>query len=346
MAEQATVRTRLNVPPVIFGTSSFGNLYRVMPEAVRLEVIGKMLEVHPGAIALDSAGKYGAGLALESLGKALSHFEVPADRVRISNKLGWRRVPLQGDEPTFEPGVWVGLQHDAVQDISYDGILRCWDEGNQLLGGYDAQLLSVHDPDEYLAAASGDADRAGRWNDILEAYKALHELRDRGLAQAIGVGTKDWRVGRDLVEACDLDWVMIAACFTVYDHDPELIQFIASLQQRGIAVINSAVFHGGFLTGGEFFNYRVVSRDSVDDTRLFEWRDRFFSLCKQFNTTPAEACVAFSMSAPGIVSIALNNSRAKWVEVNARLATVQLEDEFWLAMKAQGLIRADYPFVG
>ena len=145
--------TGVEVPLVIFGTSSFGNLYRESTAETKREIIRQMMAMVPGTIALDSAGKYGAGLALESLGCTLSACHVPRQRVLISNKLGWRRVPLLGSEPTFEPGVWVGLEHDAVQDISYDGILRCWEEGQHFLGGYEARLLSVHDPDEYLAAS-------------------------------------------------------------------------------------------------------------------------------------------------------------------------------------------------
>ena len=41
------------------------------------------------------------------------------------------------------------LKHDAVQDISYQGILDCYEQGNTLLGKYQARLVSVHDPDEY-----------------------------------------------------------------------------------------------------------------------------------------------------------------------------------------------------
>ena len=37
----------------------------------------------------------------------------------ISNKLAWKRAPLLTDEPTFEPGAWVNIKHDAVQDISW-----------------------------------------------------------------------------------------------------------------------------------------------------------------------------------------------------------------------------------
>ena len=48
----------------------------------------------------------------------LQELGVPPDKVLISNKLAWKRVPLTTPEPTFEPGVWVNLKNDAVQDIS------------------------------------------------------------------------------------------------------------------------------------------------------------------------------------------------------------------------------------
>ena len=101
----------------------------------------------------DTAGKYGVGLALESLGKCLQQLNVGKESVLNSNKLGWVRIPLTTPEPTFEPGVWQGLQHDAIQKISYDGILECYEQGNKLLGGYNVKYVSVHDPDECLAIA-------------------------------------------------------------------------------------------------------------------------------------------------------------------------------------------------
>ena len=55
-----------------------------------------------GVAVFDSAGKYGAGLALEVLGKALEELGVPPEKVLISNKLAWKRVPLTTPEPTFE----------------------------------------------------------------------------------------------------------------------------------------------------------------------------------------------------------------------------------------------------
>ena len=143
----------------------------------------------------DSAGKYGAGLSLEVLGKALEELGVPTDKVLISNKLAWKRVPLTTLEPTFE-ACWVNLKNDAVQDISYQGILDCFENGNELLGKYSATLGSVHDPDEYLNAATDDADLEKRRENVLGAYKALSELREAGKLASIGVGAKDVRSER------------------------------------------------------------------------------------------------------------------------------------------------------
>ncbi|MBC7565906.1 MAG: hypothetical protein H7223_02975 [Pedobacter sp.] len=54
--------------------------------------------------------------------------------------------------------------------------MECYEQGNELLGGYDAKYVSVHDPDEYLAIANSLTDKDKRYKDILAAYDALHEL--------------------------------------------------------------------------------------------------------------------------------------------------------------------------
>ncbi len=158
--------------------------------------------------------------------------------------------------------MWCELRHDAVQDISYEGILRCWEEGERLLGApYRSALVSVHDPDEYLAGARGDAaERARRIAQLQSAYRALEDLRRRRRRGpvAVGLGAKDWRVARELADLVRLDWVMLACSLTVRTHPRELRSWVAQMAARGVRVINSAIFHGGFLTGGEFYDYRRV----------------------------------------------------------------------------------------
>lgn len=335
-------RTGVGVPPIVFGTSCLGNLYAVVPEERKVALVAEMIRHCPAPVVLDSAGKYGAGLALESIGRALRSLGVAADRVLISNKLGWRRAPLTGPEPTFERGVWFGLEHDAVRDISYEGILRCHAEGDALLGaGHAAQLVSVHDPDEYLAAAADPADRARRMDDVLGAYRALFELKAAGRVRAVGIGAKDWRVIREVAERVELDWAMFACSLTVYTHPRELRDFMAHLRTRGVGMINSAVFNAGFLTGGPWFDYRRP--DPVADAGLFAWRTRFLAVCAEHGVKPAEACVQFSFLVPGVAAVALNTEKPERIAANVASTTARLPAEFWRALRAAGLVAADFP---
>ncbi|MBB6239636.1 D-threo-aldose 1-dehydrogenase [Pedobacter sp. AK013] len=327
-----------SLPPVIFGTSSLGNLYQAVDYSVKLEVVKACVASSKPVAFFDSAGKYGAGLALESLAKCLADLKVDPQQVVISNKLGWYRTPLLTPEPTFEAGIWKDIEHDAVQMISYDGILKCFEQGNKLLGNYRAQMVSVHDPDEYLFASDSEEGYKERYQQILDAYMALSELKSAGLVSSIGVGAKDWKIIQAIAADVKLDWVMIANSLTIKSHPEELIAFIKELNQKNIKVINSAIFNGGFLTGGDFYNYRPVEAGSLTGKALLDWRDKFFQICEAFRILPAEACFSFSANFPGIKSIALNTTKPEKVAVNAALAQKEIPAGFWQEMQAQGLI--------
>lgn len=344
-ARQPFGRTGLDISPIVFGSSCLGNLYEAIPYETKLAIAREWVSCveHP---VIDSAGKYGAGLALEMIGACLRDLGVRPGEAMISNKLAWKRIPLKTLEPTFEPGAWIGLEHDAEQAISYNGILECYEQGCELLGDYAPEVVSVHDPDEYLAQAQTDDERRKRFDDVLGAYQALAELKAGGQVKAVGIGSKDWTVIRELAEATNLDWVMFACSLTIMKHPPELLEFMAELHKRGIAMINSAVFNAGFLTGGAYFDYRVVSEDAEEDRALFRWRDAFFATCDRHDVIPAEACVQFGLSVPGILSVALNTGKPGRVSQNVAAVQAQIPTEFWAEMKEAGLIAADYPYVG
>ncbi|MEM9079482.1 MAG: aldo/keto reductase [Verrucomicrobiota bacterium] len=330
-------------PRIIYGSSALGNLYEVVPDETKLEIARNWIRYQPKPL-IDSAGKYGAGLSLESIGRCLKELNVPPEEVLISNKLGWKRVPLTVSEPTFEEGVWKGLEHDAVQSIGFDGILECYEQGNELLGDYHAKVLSVHDPDEYLAEAQTAEEESERYEDILEGYKALVELREKGQALGVGVGSKDWKVIQRLFDdGVPLDWVMFANCFTLYSHPEDVIDFMLKLGEAGVAIVNSAVFNAGFLLGGKWFDYEEVKPESHPE--LFEWRARFLGICEQYSVKPALACCEFGLSVPGIQSLALNTTRASRVEQNVAMVHEKAPEAFWRAMKDEELLEADYRYL-
>ncbi len=336
------------LPRVLIGTSALGNLYQVMPDGRRAALVRAALAQatpeHP--VCFDSAGKYGAGLSLETLGRHLREQRADPRSVRISVKLGWRRAPLTTPEPTFEPGAWAGLQHDAVQDISGDGIRRCADEADALLGApWTPDHLSVHDPDEYLAAAADPADADRRWDDVRAAYRTLDGIR-RQRGTAIGIGAKDDAVIARVAEVVPLDWAMLACVLTIHRHDARVLAVVESLRRGGVPVIASAVFNAGFLTGGAWYDYRRIDLADPADQGLVGWRERFLAACRRFDVPPSAACVRFVLAIPGVVSVALNATTPERIAANQALTEADIPAPFWTALKDAGVIDRAFPYLG
>ncbi len=57
--------TDLAIPPVIFGTTGLGNLFVALDEQVKCDIVKEYYNCAKGPMFFNSAGKYGAGLALE-----------------------------------------------------------------------------------------------------------------------------------------------------------------------------------------------------------------------------------------------------------------------------------------
>lgn len=339
-------KTGLTVPPIVYGTSFMGNLYKELPMEEKRQIMQQWFEGSDATPMIDCAGKYGAGLALEVVGEGLKTMGIDNQDVIISNKLGWYRVPLTTKEPTFEPGAWVNLEYDAVQKISYAGILECWEQGCQLLGGYyKPQLVSVHDPDEYLFAATDQEDHTQRVQDILEAYRALFELKEKGEVKAVGIGAKDWLTIKELYDQVKFDWVMFANKLTIYHHPPEIIEFIERIHADGVGIINSAIFNAGFLTGGEYFDYRKMDPLSVEDQQLLAWREKFFSICEKYKVLPGDACLKFALCMPQVSAVALNPSKPERIAHNVEVLACELPSGFWKEMKEQQMIGPHFNYL-
>ena len=344
--KKALGRTGLQVSQVVYGTSYLGNLYRELSMEEKLGLMSRWFDCTEKPVVIDTAGKYGAGLALEVIGKGLARLGISPCDVVISNKLGWYRIPLTSDEPTFEPGAWAGLSNDAVQTFGYDEIIKCFKQGEELLGrSYHAEVVSVHDPDEYLLAATDQPDRERRLKEILESYRALFDLKAKGKVRAVGIGSKDWTIIKELYAHVPFDWVMFANSFTIFRHPPEILEFMDQLNADGVGIINSAVFHGGFITGGAQFDYQEVNPASELGQVLFSWRNAFESICNKFSVAPGDAALHFGLSHPAIVSIALNTSKPDKMNRNVEILYTSIPESFWMAMKEEGLMDPNYRYL-
>jgi D-threo-aldose 1-dehydrogenase len=129
-------------------------------------------------------------------------------------------------------------------------------------------------------------------------------------------------------------------------HPSDLLAFIENLTKRQVAIINSAVFHAGFLAGGKYFDYRVANPNNDEDRPLFAWRKSFAALCNAYGVSPTHACVQFGLSVPGVVAVALNTSHADRIGENVQSVLNKVPDGLWSAMKEEGLIDPGYPYLG
>jgi len=160
------------------------------------------------------------------------------------------------------------------------------------------------------------------------------------------VGAKDWRVVRELAEVVDLDWVMLACSLTVFHHPPEVVDLVASLHERGIGIINSAVFHAGFLTGGKFFDYRELRQEDPADRPFFAWREKFHALLPAARR-PTCRCPVCALPCPLLGrrrGTQHQSSRASATEPD--LANAEIPAAFWTAMRDARLISPSYPYLG
>ena len=128
--------------------------------------------------------------------------------------------------------------------------------------------------------------------------------------------------------------------------DPPVIEFVADMAERQIAVITSGVFHGGFLTGGKAVDGRMLRPDDEADRPLLAWRKSFVALCEGHGVAPIDACARFGLSVPGVVAVRFDTSHPDRVAADVDAVTKQVPNELWESMKEEGLIAEDWPFFG
>jgi len=138
---------------------------------------------------------------------------------------------------------------------------------------------------------------------------------------------------------------MFANKLTIYHHPPEIIEFIELIHGDGVGIINSAIFNVGFLTGGEYFDYRKIDPESAADQKLLAWREEFFAICKKYKVAPGDACLKFALAMPQVNAVALNPSRPERIGRNVEVVATDLPSGFWKEMKEQKIIDEHFKYL-
>jgi D-threo-aldose 1-dehydrogenase len=136
--------------------------------------------------------------------------------------------------------------------------------------------------------------------------------------------------------------VMIANSMTIRHHPQDLLDFMVQLNRKGVKIINAALFHSGFLLGGDHYDYKLVRPGTAEHDALYKWRAEFQAVCHTFGITPAAACIQFGLHAPGVTSIALNTMDVKRIRENMLYATTDIAAPLWQTLKAKGLMEVNF----
>ncbi|GAA1762881.1 aldo/keto reductase [Nonomuraea bangladeshensis] len=305
----------IELPRHGFGGAPIGNLFQAVTDAEARATVDAAWE--SGVRLYDTAPHYGLGLSERRLGAALAG---RTDYV-LSTKVGRLLVPAPApsgrDDDVFDvPG-----ELTRKWDFSRDGVRRSLEDSLERLGLPAVHVALIHDPDEHVEQALG------------EAYPALAELRAEGVVRAIGLGMNQWQVPLRFVQETDIDVVMLAGRYTLLDQSG--LPLLEACAERGVRVLAAGVFNSGILATsrpGGTFDYQPAPAP------LVERASRIAEACERHGVSLPQAAMAFPLRHPAVAGVVLGARTPEEVTANAALWSRPVPDALWEDLESAGLI--------
>jgi D-threo-aldose 1-dehydrogenase len=320
-------RSTVAVTRLGLGCASIGNLYAAIADDTAEAVVDAAWAA--GIRYFDTAPHYGLGLSELRLGSALRGR--PRSAYTISTKVGRRLEPDPGGAGARDrEGFDVPADHRRLWDFTPDGVRRTLAGSLDRLGLDRVDVVLLHDPEEHVAEA------------LTQAYPVLHELRAQGVVGAIGVGTRRHDVLRTFVAETDIDAVMLAGRYTLLEQ-PALDDLLPACVDRGVSVLNVAVFNSGLLAvdrpdGSARYDYLPVPPDKLARVH------RIAEVCRRHGVALPAAALAFAGAHPAVVTVVAGAARPEEVRRNAALVVAPPPPAaLWADLVAEGLLRPDAP---
>jgi D-threo-aldose 1-dehydrogenase len=320
-------RRGLEVTRLGFGGAPIGGLFQAVSDQAAAAALDAVWD--SGVRLVDTAPHYGAGLSERRIGAWLrGRARQEREQVVISTKVGRLLVePDGGPPPEGVDGFYGALPYQRVFDYSRDGVLRSVEQSFARLGVDRVGALLIHDPDEHWEQAAG------------EAYPALHELRDQGVAAAIGAGMNQAEMLARFVRETDLDCVLLAGRYTLLDQRG-LVDLLPLCEERGVAVIAGGVFNSGVLADprdGATFDYAPAPREALDRAR------RLHLSCARHGVPLAAAALQFPLAHPAVATVLTGARSGAEFRDNVALLDLPIPEALWQELRANGLLPAEAP---
>jgi D-threo-aldose 1-dehydrogenase len=210
-------------------------------------------------------------------------------------------------------------------DYSGDRVRRSVDESRERLGLDALPLVHLHDPENFpfeeIAKPGGAVD-------------ALVALRDAGEVGSIGLAGGPMPEMRRYLELGVFDVLLVHNRWTLVDRSAGPL--IAAAAERGMGVLDAAVYGGGILAEqtpsdrpcATRYGYRPAPPETLAAV------DGLRALCERYGTTLGTAALQFSLRDPRVASTIVGISRPERVAQTLDACRTPLPDDFWAEAEA------------
>src|SRR6185312_8024471 len=284
--------SRVRVADLGFGTAPIGNLYAEVGEDEARNALERALRL--GVRYFDSAPFYGHGLAERRLGRALAGSR--RDGFAVSTKVG-RRIESDPARSEMITDGFAVHGSRAVFDYSRDGVLRSFEASLERLGLDRVDLLFLHDVGRLT---HGDNHPEMLRQALEAALPAMAGLRDQGVVGAIGIGVNEVEVCRELMPRFDLDCIMLAGRYTLFEQASAL-PMLDEAHRRRVKVVVAGPYNSGLLGDphgpGSTYNYAPADSDTLERAR------RIYAICAEEGVDVGAAALQFPAVHPAVCAV-------------------------------------------
>jgi D-threo-aldose 1-dehydrogenase len=289
-----------------------------------------------GVRLFDTAPGYGIGLAEYRIGEGL--YRKPRSEYVLTTKVGRRLTPGAAGDPKDRSGWIDALPFGVTWDFTYDGIMRSFEDSLLRLRTDRVDALYIHDLDQ--AHHTPDA-LAAHWAALRgSGIRALEKLRQSGTIRAFGAGINFGDDIDPMLEAFDLDALLIAAPYTLLHQDA--LAAVDRCHVRGVGVVIGAVFQSGLLaTGmvdGARYNYGTAIPADVE-RRL----KGLVEVCAAHDVPLPAAALQFPLGHPAVAAVVPGATSTAELSSNLRNARYRIPADFWDELRERDLICRDAP---
>ncbi|WP_235896900.1 aldo/keto reductase [Yersinia thracica] len=328
-------KTGFQIPTVGVGTCPLGELFEEIAEQDAQTTLETAWD--NGIRLYDTAPWYGRGQGEHRTGRFL--YRKNRDDYVLSTKVG-RRLLAPRSRKTFQTAPWQGgLAFESVHDYSYDGILRSYEDSLQRLGINKVDILYIHDLD--TGYFPDEQDLLGKLKELESGgFRALEELKAAGEIAAFGAGINEPGMINRFLDRYPLDVFLVASRYTLLEQDIYADELLRA-QQQGVGIVIGGVFNSGVLATGiqdaARYDYGKLPASIAARVRKLQ------AVAADFSVPLAAAALQFPRGFSAVASVLYGPSRPAEVTQNSVNFQYPIPAEFWLALRAQGLIAEHIP---